>query len=303
MTQNFPPQDDALVTRSLPKKRLSDNLVPIKRRSGSPNEDSKSRSEIELIALCNSLAKRLNEKTVESNAAQQHADRLTEDLQSFVVAVSHDLRTPLRAVCGFSEFLVQEYPDDLDDTAKDYVNMIVGGASRMRLMIDSLTEYARIFSRGAEFENVDLNKVMKCVVDRLHDAITQSSADISWKNLPAVFGDHRQLTQLIHHLIKNSIQFRSDAAPRIHVSACQENNVWTIEVNDNGTGVEPAHVDAAFQMFRRLGSQPKDDCGPGAGLAICKHIMERHGGNIEMRSELDAGTSVIFTLSSNGSTQ
>ena len=303
MSLNFPTPDDASVILSLPRKRLSDNLVPIRRLPNSPTQGSKSSSENELAEVCDSLVKQVNEKTSELKAARKYADQVTEELQGFVSAVSHDLRTPLRSIRGFSEFLVQEYFAQLDDTAKDYVKRIVGGASRMQTLIDSLTEYSRILSRGTDFENVDLNEVMECVVDLLHDPIKQTSASVSWKNLPTVFGDHRQLTQLVHHLIKNSIQFRGDAAPRIDISASQQDGLWSIEVNDNGTGVEKEHVDAAFDIFRRLGSQPKDDCGTGAGLAICKRIVELHGGAIEMRSEPGAGTSVVFTLASSRPTE
>ena len=266
------------------RKRISARLESIRIDKGE-----------ESSALCESLRQQLDSQETELRLANERVDHLTKDLQKFVSAVSHDLRNPLRTISGFSELLREECLEQLDDNGKDHIARIVGGAARLGKLFASVSEYSQVYSKGASFCETDLNEVFDDAISDLHEPIKEAKAVVTRDALPLVMGDQIQLTQLLRHLIDNSIQFRSDS-PQIHVTSCQDGDRHLIKVSDNGIGIAEKNTETAFEIFRRFGYEQKDLGGAGAGLAICRHIVERHGGTIQIESELGVGTTVLFSM-------
>ncbi len=257
--------------------------------------EDKVATEQQLLEHCEELERQLDEKTNQLQAMRQNLEQSNEGFQQFANAVSHDLQTPLRAVSGFSQFLQQEYQDQLDDTANGYINRVVEGASRMEQHIKGLTLFSRVTSKAAPFTMVNLNEILKNAVETLQDPRNEPTAEVTTDELPTVFGDRSQLTLLLKNLIDNSLKYRSSSLPVIQISAKRSENGWTIAINDNGIGIAKEHQECVFSIFRRLHVEQKYE-GVGAGLAICRRIVERHSGQIWVRSEEDKGSTFYFTI-------
>ncbi len=229
--------------------------------------------------------KRLNEKLLQSN----------RDLEQFAYVASHDLQEPLRAVTSYAQLLASKYKGNLDAKGDKYISYIVEGATRMQQLINDLLEFSRVGTHSKELEPIVCKALLSKVLDNLKVAIAESHALVTYDPMPTVMGDETQLIQLFQNLIGNAIKFRREEPPKVHVSAMQTENEWTFEVRDNGIGMEPEYFDRIFTIFQRLHSR-KEYPGTGIGLAVCKKIVERHGGRIWVESTLGVGTIFHFTI-------
>jgi len=222
--------------------------------------------------------------------------RSNTDLQQFAYVASHDLQEPLRAVSSFSQLLARRYQGKLDSDADDFITFIVEGATRMQTLINDLLAFSRIGTRGKPFALVECENVLQAAKENLDVAIAESGATITHDPLPALVADATQLTQLFQNLLGNAIKFRRPGeAPRIHVSSKRQDGGWRLSVQDNGLGIDPQYFDRIFIIFQRLHGRDKY-AGTGIGLAICKKIVERHGGRIWVESERGEGSTFYFVI-------
>ena len=254
---------------------------------------------VAFIVLNLSWRKQLDESMQEALLAKERANqelkRSNDELEQFAYIASHDLQEPLRTVARFTQLLERRYGDQLDDDAREFMAYSVGGAKRMQDLLDDLLRYSRIDSRGTQFTPVDLAQTMQHVQAALADQIQERGAEITVGALPTVLGDARQLEQVLQNLVSNAMKF-CEAQPVVRVEAERTGKVWSIHVRDNGIGIAPEHHDRIFTVFQRLHGR-EAYAGTGIGLAICKKVVERHGGTIRVRSEGDGlGSTFTFTL-------
>ena len=221
--------------------------------------------------------------------------RSNEELQQFAYVASHDLQEPLRMISSYTQLLERRYRDRLDSDASEFMDFIVDGAARMKQLIEDLLAYSRVGTRGRPFQSVDCEAVLDKVLTNLRGAIEQSAARITHDPLPSVVGDAGQLVQLLQNLIGNAVKFRGEAAPLVHVGARSCGGGWQFSVKDQGIGIDPQYFERIFLMFQRLHSKAEYP-GTGIGLAICKKIVERHGGRIWVESQPGRGCTFFFTL-------
>ena len=232
--------------------------------------------------------KGLAEKAVE-------LERSNAELQQFAYVASHDLQEPLRMVSIYTQLLAKRYGPKLDGSALEFIDFAVAGVKRMRLLIRDLLEYSRVGTRGQFLTMTDCNAVLDLTLNNLDAVIEESHARITRGPLPAIMADDVQLGQLFQNLISNAIKYRDSKPPEIHVGCKQEESHWLFWVRDNGIGIDPQYGERIFIIFQRLhgkGEYP----GSGIGLAICKKIVERHGGKIWVESEPGKGSTFYFTL-------
>ncbi len=220
-----------------------------------------------------------------------HSNR---ELKTFASVVAHDLRSPLLTISGYCQLLEEEFHDRLDLTAHEYLAEIVGGATRMNRLIEDLLEYSRAGRSREPLQSVDMRSVMIQATANLESLIREQEVRIEIGQMPTVSGDHTQLVQLFQNLLGNAIKFRRDESPRLRVTATRVDEGWRFAVEDNGIGVAEEHFDRVFQTFQRL--QGREYPGTGIGLAICKKIVERHGGRIWLDSVAGQGATFFFTL-------
>ncbi len=221
---------------------------------------------------------------------------LTNEMNQFTYIVSHDLQAPLRTVTGFLELLEKRHGDKLDASAKQYIDYAVKGAAKMKDLVFDLLEYSRVNSVGFELAEVDLNEVLKEALEKMTAVINDKGAVITADDLPKIMADKKQVLQLFDHLLQNALKFQNGKTPQIAIIYKEEKNNCLIGIKDNGIGIDQAYLDKIFIMFRRLHNDEKKYSGTGAGLAICKKIVELHGGAIRVESELNAGSTFWFTL-------
>ena len=283
------------------KKRLSDHFVSIfsAKNLGAGGVASIQEESAQLTAAledCELLRQQLAAQTQDLDLAIKRADNLEQDLLQFVYSTSHDLNAPLRAIDGFSTLLSQEPDCELNDIAERYLERIATAAKRMKCMLDSISEYAQFSTVKFQRSQVNLNIVLDQVLHDLHEKIQQSKAVVTREELPMILADQVQLSHLMRHLIDNSISFPGNEKPQVNVSAKRHSDQWLIKVQDNGRGIAAEQIKSAFEMFRRFGYDSRAEGGTGAGLTICKQIIERHGGKIFIESEIDIGTTVTFSI-------
>jgi PAS domain S-box-containing protein len=222
--------------------------------------------------------------------------RSNHDLEQFAYVASHDLQEPLRMVAGYLQLLSERYREQLDEKADKYIDYAVDGAGRMSNLIRDLLDYSRVNTRGEELQNVDSKSAFDSALRNLGSAVRESSATVTHESLPVVRADKTQLIQLFQNLIGNSIKFRSpERSPQIHISVRKDNRHWIFSVQDNGIGFEQEYEEKIFMIFQRLHGRGRYP-GTGIGLAICKRIVERHGGKIWAISEPGKGTNLFFTI-------
>jgi PAS domain S-box-containing protein len=221
--------------------------------------------------------------------------RSNAELQQFAYVASHDLQEPLRMVASYTQLLARRYKGRLDADADDFIAYAVDGATRMQQLINDLLAYSRVGTHGQELVPTDCNQVFERVVRDLGAAVAESGAEVTRDALPSVLGDSRQLGQLFQNLIANAIKFHGDDPARVQVTAEREGAMWRFAVRDEGIGIAPEYVDRIFVIFQRLHTQAEYP-GTGIGLAICKRIVERHGGRIWVESQPGRGTTFYFTL-------
>jgi len=220
--------------------------------------------------------------------------RSNRDLEQFAYVSSHDLREPLRTVTGFVQILEDRYRDQLDARAHEYIGFAVDGARRMQQLIDDLLAYARVGS-ALSIQPGNARDSLDRALDALKGMIGESGAVITTDSMPVVHADATLLCQVFQNLVENAIKFRSADPLRIHVGARRERGGWLFRVTDNGIGMEREHGERIFVIFKRLHSREKYP-GTGIGLALCKKIVERHGGRIWVESEPGRGSTFYFTL-------
>ena len=221
--------------------------------------------------------------------------RSREDLEQFAYMASHDLQEPLRMVASFTELLAQRYQGKLDERADKYIFYAVDGAKRMQQLLADLLTYSRVSSQGKPLLPVSAEAVVKSAIAKLDVAIRRTSATISVGRLPTVQADEGQLRQLFLHLLDNALKFSGEAPALVEISVAPRDDQWQFAVKDNGIGIDHQGRERIFQMFQRLHERGKYE-GNGAGLAIAKRIVERHGGRIWLESEPGLGSTVCFTL-------
>ena len=223
-------------------------------------------------------------------------NRSNEELQQFAYIASHDLQEPLRMVASYTALLARRYKGRLDSDADDFIAFAVDGASRMQLLIRDLLAYSRVGSKGKELADTSSEAALKQALLNLRAAIEGSGALVTHDALPSVKADEMQLTQLFQNLVGNAIKYRRAGVPRVHVSAVPDDAAkWLFSVKDNGLGIEAQFFDRIFGVFQRLHKREEFE-GTGIGLAICKKIVERHGGAISVESTLGEGSTFHFPL-------
>ncbi len=222
-------------------------------------------------------------------------ERSNAELQQFAYVASHDLQEPLRMVSSYVQLLDRRYKDKLDSDAAEFMGYAVDGAQHMRRLINGLLQYSRVGTHGKAFEVVSCETVLDRTLTNLRILLAESGAQVTRDPLPTVNADFTQLLQLFQNLIDNACKFRDDDPPQIHISARQAHNQWLFSVRDNGIGIDPEYAERIFIIFQRLHNR-EEFPGTGIGLAICKKIVERHGGKIWVESEPGAGTTFCFTI-------
>ena len=252
-------------------------------------------AEASLKKLNEELEHRVQERTTELKDANTNLLRSNRELEQFAYVASHDLQEPLRAINSYTQLLARKYQGNLDAKADKYIGYIVEGATRMQQLINDLLSFSRVGTKAKEFEAIACEAVLSKVLSNLRVAITESRSVVTHDPLPTVMGDEIQLIQLFQNLIGNAIKFHREEPPRVHISAQQSKNEWVFSVRDNGIGMEAEYFDRIFTIFQRLHSKSEYP-GTGIGLAVCKKIVERHGGRIWLESTLGVGTTFHFTI-------
>jgi PAS domain S-box-containing protein len=251
---------------------------------------------VERLASLYALAfqRRRAEEKLEHYAAELR--RSNEELEQFAYAVSHDLQEPLRTVTSFLRLLERRYEDQLDAKGEKFIDYAVDGAERMQEMISALLDLSRVATRGEDPTPTETKRTLDRTLKALGRAIEGAEAEVTYDPLPTVMADRAQLAQIFQNLIANAIKFRREGVPpRVHVSAEREGDEWVFSVADNGIGIDPEQANRIFQIFQRLHTRNEYE-GTGIGLALCKRIVERHGGRIWVESEPGEGSTFYFTL-------
>ena len=230
---------------------------------------------------------------------QQKVDELkrsNEELGQFAYIASHDLQEPLRMVASYTQLLSRRYKGKLDADADEFIAFAVDGASRMQRLIQDLLAFSRVGSKGRDLLETSSEDALEQALVNLRGAIESSSAVVTHDPLPAVLADEMQLIQLFQNLVGNAIKYHKPGVPHVHVSAAKNGgNHWDFSIKDDGLGIDPQYFERIFGMFQRL--HKRDEfAGTGIGLAICKKIVERHGGSISVESQLGHGSTFHFAL-------
>jgi len=237
-------------------------------------------------------------KKSEANLLQkvEELNRSNEELGQFAYIASHDLQEPLRMVASYTQLLSRRYKGKLDPDADEFIAFAVDGASRMQRLIQDLLAYSRVGTKGQDLLSTSSEDAFQRSLINLRGAIEDSGALVTHDSLPSVLADEMQLVQLFQNLVGNAIKYQNPGIPRIHVSATQNGqNKWIFSVCDNGLGIDPQYFERIFGMFQRLHKR-EEFAGTGIGLAICKKIVERHGGSISVESQPGRGSTFRFGL-------
>jgi signal transduction histidine kinase len=259
----------------------------------------------EIVGLAedvDSMRSRILDELRASQALNNQLNRQTEelgrsnrDLEQFAYVASHDLQEPLRKVSGFCELLRTRYRGQLDDRADQYIDFAVDGARRMSQLISDLLSFSRVGRTAAPRQQLDGAALVEQALRNLESQIEESGAEVTYDPLPAIRGESALLVTVFQNLIGNAIKFRGDEPPRVHVAAVRKDELWEFRVSDNGIGIDPSYAEKVFVIFQRL--HPKEQYpGTGIGLALCRKIVEYHGGSIWLDRESADGAEVCFTL-------
>lgn len=226
--------------------------------------------------------------------AQEQLEEMNADLKHFAYAASHELQEPLRMVMSYTQLLATEYAGKLDAEANQFMTYVVDGARRMEALLRDLREYWRVSERGGKRHAADANRALAQALGNLQAAIAESGAVVTHDPLPTVAAEETVLVQVLQNLIGNALKYRSDRPPQIHVSATPQQGAWRFAVQDNGIGIAPQHTERIFGLFTRLHDRRYP--GTGLGLALCRKLVERHGGRIWVESVPGTGSTFFFTL-------
>jgi PAS domain S-box-containing protein len=260
------------------------------------------RAEEALYQLNAELETRVAERTAELETVNETLEstvkeltRSNADLEQFAYVSSHDLQEPLRMVTSYVQLLDRRYKHTFDETARQYMNFALDGATRMKALITDLLTYARVGGENKGFERVDSAAIVAEALKNLKALVKESGASITADPLPQIYGSRTELQQLFQNLINNAIKYRSDVPPAIHVAVSEEPGWHVFSVTDNGIGIDPKYFDRIFLIFHRLhdrGTYP----GTGIGLALCKKIVEHHGGKLWVTSQAGRGSTFYFSI-------
>lgn len=259
--------------------------------------DSKADGEIgQLLEAMSEMSKAIERSEDQLRDRNIDLERSNAELEQFAYVASHDLQEPLRMVASYTQLLEKRYSEKLDDTAREYIDFAVDGVGRMRALINDLLMYSRVGRRQKALEAVNTDDVLQRALSNLKIAIEESKAKIVVDSLPVVNGDEIQLLQLFQNLIANAMKFRNeDKLPQVAIGAVRNQREWVFSIADNGIGIEEQFSERIFEIFQRLHTREKYS-GTGIGLAICRKIVERHGGKIWVESEIGKGTTIFFSI-------
>jgi PAS domain S-box-containing protein len=252
-----------------------------------------------------STVRDITERVRMQQTLAEHAAELARsnaELQQFAYVASHDLQEPLRMVASFTELLAKRYRGKLDTDADEFIHYVVDGAKRMQALIEDLLTYSRVGTRGRPFAATECDAVLDRVLSDLALALAETGGAVTRDPLPTVLADEPQLGQLLQNVISNALKFRGPAPPRVHVTAARDGTHWRFAVRDNGIGIAPEHAERIFGMFQRLHARGEYP-GTGIGLAVCKKIVERHGGRMWVESEPGRGATFYFTIPAHDAAQ
>jgi PAS domain S-box-containing protein len=265
--------------------------------SGGMVQDITERNEADkkILILNNELERNIRQLAI----SNKELARSNEDLQQYAYIISHDLQEPLRSVASFVQLLSRRYQGKLDAKADTFINFAVEGAAHMQRLLSDLLRFSRVGGGKLHLERVSLETVLKKTMHHLQNALDESGALIEAESLPVVFGDEMQLNTLLQNLISNALKFKGEKPPRIHISSKKQAHEWIICVRDNGIGIDPQFAERIFLIFQRL-HRRDEYTGTGIGLAICKKVVERHGGHIWVESAPGEGAAFYFSLPREG---
>jgi len=225
--------------------------------------------------------------------------RSNAELQQFAYVASHDLQEPLRMISSYTQLLQRRYGDRFDKEAREFMDFVVDGATRMKQLIEDILAYSRIGTRGRDFKTVQSEAAFRKAVVNLRGSIEARGATVTSDALPEVEADEAQLAQLFQNLIGNALKFAGEQPPKVHVSAADRGDACEFAVRDNGIGIDPQYFERIFMVFQRLHGKSEYP-GTGIGLAICKKVVDRHGGRIRVESQPGQGSTFYFTLPRKG---
>jgi len=226
----------------------------------------------------------------------EELNRSNEELEQFAYIASHDLQEPLRMVASYTQLLSKRYKGRLDSDADEFISFAVDGASRMQRLINDLLAYSRVGTKAMDLHDTSSEEALQQALINLRGAVAESGAIVTQDPLPTVLADEMQLIHLFQNLLGNAIKYQNPGIPRVHVSACRNGeNKWIFSVKDNGLGIDSQYFEKIFGMFQRLHKR-EEFAGTGVGLAICKKIVERHGGTISVESQPGHGSTFRFAL-------
>jgi light-regulated signal transduction histidine kinase (bacteriophytochrome) len=252
------------------------------------------------VSFCTFIRDITSRKEKEEEVALQNKilQSQNSELEQFTYITSHDLQEPLLTLISFSELLLEEYTEGLNDEAKLYIEFINKSAIRMRALVSGLMEYARIGKRD-NVKEIDCNQVLNDVLTDLSVIISKTKAEIEVENLPIIRGYETYIRLLFQNLISNAIKFnKENTKPEIKIKCSETINEWKFSVKDNGIGIEEKYIDQVFIIFKRLNNDTLYK-GYGIGLAHCKKIVDIHNGEIHVKSTLNIGSTFSFTISKN----
>jgi light-regulated signal transduction histidine kinase (bacteriophytochrome) len=252
-----------------------------------------------LLIAMNGLGKQVRAREIADAALEKTVDELkrsNRELEQFAYVASHDLQEPLRQVRAYVGLIRERHGDKLDGKAGQYFEFVDQGAERMSGLVSGLLAYSRVGAPGTQREAVPSQQAVDAALGNLQAAIAESQAQVTCDELPTVMAEPTQLTQLFQNLIGNAIKFRREGVPPdIRVGGCPEGPIWLFWIKDNGIGIDPQYYEKIFLIFQRLHGRGQY-AGTGIGLAICKKIVEQHGGRIWVESEPGGGSTFYFTL-------
>jgi hypothetical protein len=222
-------------------------------------------------------------------------ERSNADLEQFAYVASHDLQEPLRKVTSFCQALQRRYGGELDERADQYIEFAVDGAKRMQVLINDLLAFSRVGRGGHQLTDVDLGETLAAAEAALSEPMRQSGALVRASTLPTIRGEQGLLVSLWQNLISNALKFHGPEPPQIEIGATRRDDIWELSFSDNGIGIEPVYADRIFEIFQRLHTREVYD-GTGIGLAMCRKIVEYHGGRLWLDDNSENGAIFRFTL-------